>query len=106
MPLPDAEVDREVVGGGEPGHVPPHPLPEPLDVLLRRAGHEHEGGVASVQVGQVADLVGVHRTARAALVWILLHYMQAFEQAGCDELILFPCSADPEQVELLAKVVL
>jgi len=33
-------------------------------------------------------------------------YVQAFEQAGCDELILFPCSADPEQVELLAKVVL
>jgi len=33
-------------------------------------------------------------------------YVQAFAQAGCDELILFPCSADPEQVELLAKVVL
>lgn len=28
----------------------------------------------------------------------------AFEQAGCDELILFPCNPDPEQVELLADV--
>jgi alkanesulfonate monooxygenase SsuD/methylene tetrahydromethanopterin reductase-like flavin-dependent oxidoreductase (luciferase family) len=26
----------------------------------------------------------------------------AFEEAGCDELILFPCSSDPEQVDLLA----
>lgn len=27
----------------------------------------------------------------------------AYEQAGCDELMLFPCSADPEQVQLLAE---
>ena len=33
-------------------------------------------------------------------------YVQGFEQAGCDELILFPCSPDPEQADLLAKVVL
>jgi alkanesulfonate monooxygenase SsuD/methylene tetrahydromethanopterin reductase-like flavin-dependent oxidoreductase (luciferase family) len=29
----------------------------------------------------------------------------AFDEAGCDELILFPCSSDPEQVDLLAEVV-
>ncbi len=29
-------------------------------------------------------------------------YLQAFEAVGCDELILFPSSADPEQVDLLA----
>jgi alkanesulfonate monooxygenase SsuD/methylene tetrahydromethanopterin reductase-like flavin-dependent oxidoreductase (luciferase family) len=28
-----------------------------------------------------------------------------FEDAGCDELILFPCSSDPEQVDLLARAV-
>ncbi|MGH4018363.1 MAG: LLM class flavin-dependent oxidoreductase [Pseudonocardiaceae bacterium] len=28
----------------------------------------------------------------------------AFEAAGCDELILFPCSAEPDQVALLADV--
>ena len=29
-------------------------------------------------------------------------YVAAFENAGCDELILFPCFADSVQVELLA----
>jgi alkanesulfonate monooxygenase SsuD/methylene tetrahydromethanopterin reductase-like flavin-dependent oxidoreductase (luciferase family) len=29
-------------------------------------------------------------------------YLQAFAGVGCDELILFPSSADPEQVDLLA----
>jgi alkanesulfonate monooxygenase SsuD/methylene tetrahydromethanopterin reductase-like flavin-dependent oxidoreductase (luciferase family) len=30
-------------------------------------------------------------------------YVAGFEEAGCDELILFPCSTDPEQVDLLAR---
>jgi alkanesulfonate monooxygenase SsuD/methylene tetrahydromethanopterin reductase-like flavin-dependent oxidoreductase (luciferase family) len=29
-------------------------------------------------------------------------YITAFTEAGCDELFLFPCSSDPEQVDLLA----
>lgn len=29
-------------------------------------------------------------------------YKAAFEQAGCDELLMFPCSSEPEQVDLLA----
>jgi alkanesulfonate monooxygenase SsuD/methylene tetrahydromethanopterin reductase-like flavin-dependent oxidoreductase (luciferase family) len=29
-----------------------------------------------------------------------------FEEAGCDELIMFPCNPDPQQVDLLAGVVL
>lgn len=29
-------------------------------------------------------------------------YLQAFTDAGCDELVLFPCSSDPAQVDLLA----
>ena len=33
-------------------------------------------------------------------------YTEAFEQAGCDELILFPTDPDPGQVDLLADVVL
>jgi hypothetical protein len=28
-------------------------------------------------------------------------YLSAFEQAGADEVICFPASADPEQVDLL-----
>jgi alkanesulfonate monooxygenase SsuD/methylene tetrahydromethanopterin reductase-like flavin-dependent oxidoreductase (luciferase family) len=31
--------------------------------------------------------------------------IQGFEQLGCDEVIFFPCSPDPEQVELLAAAV-
>ena len=33
-------------------------------------------------------------------------YLQAFESVGCDELIFFPSSADPEQVDLLAAAAL
>jgi alkanesulfonate monooxygenase SsuD/methylene tetrahydromethanopterin reductase-like flavin-dependent oxidoreductase (luciferase family) len=33
-------------------------------------------------------------------------YLSAFEQAGIDEVICFPASADPAQVELLAEAVL
>jgi hypothetical protein len=29
-------------------------------------------------------------------------YVQGFEDAGCDELILFPSDPDPDQVDLLA----
>jgi DNA-binding LacI/PurR family transcriptional regulator len=32
-------------------------------------------------------------------------YVDAFRAAGCDELICFPSSADPAQVELLAAAV-
>lgn len=32
-------------------------------------------------------------------------YASAFEQAGCDELIFVPCSAEPDQVNLLAEVI-
>jgi alkanesulfonate monooxygenase SsuD/methylene tetrahydromethanopterin reductase-like flavin-dependent oxidoreductase (luciferase family) len=33
-------------------------------------------------------------------------YIQAFESVGCDELVFFPSSADPEQVDLLAAAAL
>jgi alkanesulfonate monooxygenase SsuD/methylene tetrahydromethanopterin reductase-like flavin-dependent oxidoreductase (luciferase family) len=33
-------------------------------------------------------------------------YVKGFAAAGCDELILFPCSTDPGQVDLLADAVL
>jgi alkanesulfonate monooxygenase SsuD/methylene tetrahydromethanopterin reductase-like flavin-dependent oxidoreductase (luciferase family) len=32
-------------------------------------------------------------------------YLSAFEQAGADEVVCFPCSADPEQVDMLARAV-
>jgi alkanesulfonate monooxygenase SsuD/methylene tetrahydromethanopterin reductase-like flavin-dependent oxidoreductase (luciferase family) len=33
-------------------------------------------------------------------------YVEAFTEAGCDELLLFPCSAEPKQVDLLAEAAL
>lgn len=33
-------------------------------------------------------------------------YLAAYAEAGCDEVICFPASADPEQVELLARAAL
>jgi alkanesulfonate monooxygenase SsuD/methylene tetrahydromethanopterin reductase-like flavin-dependent oxidoreductase (luciferase family) len=33
-------------------------------------------------------------------------YIDAFTEAGCDELVLFPCSPDPDQVNLLADAAL
>jgi alkanesulfonate monooxygenase SsuD/methylene tetrahydromethanopterin reductase-like flavin-dependent oxidoreductase (luciferase family) len=33
-------------------------------------------------------------------------YIQAFEEAGCDELFFMPASSDPDQVDLLAEAAL
>jgi hypothetical protein len=32
-------------------------------------------------------------------------YVQGFADAGCDELVLFPCDPDPGQVDLLADAI-
>ena len=32
-------------------------------------------------------------------------YVAGFKAAGCDELVMFPCSPDPGQVDLLADVI-
>jgi len=32
-------------------------------------------------------------------------HVAGYESAGCDELIIFPTSSDPEQVELLTQAV-
>jgi hypothetical protein len=32
-------------------------------------------------------------------------YVAGFADAGCDELVLFPSGADPEQVDLLADAI-
>ena len=32
-------------------------------------------------------------------------YLAAFEEAGCDELVMFPCSGDPAQADLLGEAV-
>ncbi|MEZ5075851.1 MAG: LLM class flavin-dependent oxidoreductase [Solirubrobacterales bacterium] len=48
---------------------------------------------------QVAGFVAGSAAKDAATVQ---GYLQAFDGAGCDELILFPCASDSDQVDLLA----
>jgi alkanesulfonate monooxygenase SsuD/methylene tetrahydromethanopterin reductase-like flavin-dependent oxidoreductase (luciferase family) len=51
-------------------------------------------------VGEVADMIAGSAATDAATV---NQYVQGFSDAGCDELMLFPCSPDPDQVDLLAE---
>ena len=53
-------------------------------------------------LGEIADMIAGSAATDADTV---KQYVDAFAQAGCDELIFFPSSADPEQVDLLADAV-
>jgi alkanesulfonate monooxygenase SsuD/methylene tetrahydromethanopterin reductase-like flavin-dependent oxidoreductase (luciferase family) len=50
-------------------------------------------------LGEMADQIAESAATDAETV---NQYVSAFEQAGCDELVLFPCGSDPEQATLLA----
>ena len=50
-------------------------------------------------LGEIADMIASSAATDAETV---RGYVAGFTEAGCDELILFPCSPDPEQVDLLA----
>jgi len=50
-------------------------------------------------LGEIADMIASSAATDAETV---RQYVAGFTEAGCDELILFPCSPDPEQVDLLA----
>lgn len=54
-------------------------------------------------LGDMADQIagGAAKDAQTAK-----GYVEAFEAVGCDELIMFPTSSDPDQVDLLAEAVL
>jgi alkanesulfonate monooxygenase SsuD/methylene tetrahydromethanopterin reductase-like flavin-dependent oxidoreductase (luciferase family) len=53
-------------------------------------------------LGEVADMIAGSAATDADTV---KGYVDAFAEAGCDELVLFPCDPDPEQVDLLADAV-
>lgn len=53
-------------------------------------------------IGPAASQISAGAAVSADMV---RSYAAAFEQAGCDELIFMPCSAEPEQVRLLADVI-
>ena len=52
------------------------------------------------------ELAGMIASSAATDEATVKAYRDAFEQAGCDELIFFPTSTAPEQVDLLAEAVL
>jgi alkanesulfonate monooxygenase SsuD/methylene tetrahydromethanopterin reductase-like flavin-dependent oxidoreductase (luciferase family) len=54
-------------------------------------------------LGEYADMIASGAATDAETV---KQYVQGFAAAGCDELVLFPCSPDPAQVDLLADAVL
>jgi alkanesulfonate monooxygenase SsuD/methylene tetrahydromethanopterin reductase-like flavin-dependent oxidoreductase (luciferase family) len=77
------------------------------------SGHEYgvAGGIGPDVTADPPDLllggsvdVAFKRAARYGVGWILGGGTpDAFADAGCDELLMFPCFADPNQVELLGE---
>jgi alkanesulfonate monooxygenase SsuD/methylene tetrahydromethanopterin reductase-like flavin-dependent oxidoreductase (luciferase family) len=53
-------------------------------------------------LGEYAGTIAASAATDAATV---NQYVQGFTDAGCDELVLFPCDPDPEQVDLLAAAI-
>jgi alkanesulfonate monooxygenase SsuD/methylene tetrahydromethanopterin reductase-like flavin-dependent oxidoreductase (luciferase family) len=53
-------------------------------------------------LGEYADMIAASAATDAETV---AQYVQGFADAGCDELVLFPSSTDPDQVDLLADAV-
>jgi alkanesulfonate monooxygenase SsuD/methylene tetrahydromethanopterin reductase-like flavin-dependent oxidoreductase (luciferase family) len=51
------------------------------------------------------ELAGMIAASAATDPETVKGYLSAFEAAGCDELIMFPCSGDPAQADLLGEAV-
>jgi alkanesulfonate monooxygenase SsuD/methylene tetrahydromethanopterin reductase-like flavin-dependent oxidoreductase (luciferase family) len=49
------------------------------------------------------DLSGMIAGSAAKDADTVKGYLSAFENAGCDELVIFPCSSEPAQVQMLAE---
>ncbi|HEX7060068.1 MAG TPA: LLM class flavin-dependent oxidoreductase [Solirubrobacterales bacterium] len=52
--------------------------------------------------GEIAEMIAKSVALDAEAIQ---RYLVAYEEAGCDELVLCPCSSDPEQADLLADAV-
>jgi len=114
--------DGWIMGGGTP--VQFRPATEKLETAWRAAGRDGEprkralayfslGADAEEQaqrsVGHYYTWLGDYADQIVASVATdeetVRQYVQAFNEVGCDELLLFPSSSDPEQVDLLAAAV-
>jgi alkanesulfonate monooxygenase SsuD/methylene tetrahydromethanopterin reductase-like flavin-dependent oxidoreductase (luciferase family) len=114
--------DGWIMGGGGPDAFA-QTLPR-LDAAWRAAGREGEPRKAALGyyslganaeqeaqrylgdyysfLGEIADMIVAGALTDAES---LQQYVRAYSDAGCDELLLFPSSPDPEQVDLLADAV-
>ena len=79
----------------------PRTVVQPYYALGNRATHAVESCLRDYygSYGNYADTVVAQAATDAETV---RKNVQAFAQAGCDELIFFPCDPDPDQVDLLA----
>jgi alkanesulfonate monooxygenase SsuD/methylene tetrahydromethanopterin reductase-like flavin-dependent oxidoreductase (luciferase family) len=115
--------DGWIAGGGQPEYFPP--ALEKLEAAWREAGRDGEPRKLSLAyfsldddpesqarktigdyyafAGDYAEMVvaGVAKGEDA-----VKERIRAFDDVGCDELIMFPASSDPEQVDRLAAAVL
>ena len=57
--------------------------------------HSYYGAMGEDTAGAIVESVATEEDTVAG-------YAQAFEEAGADEIMFFPCSTDVEQVDLLA----
>jgi alkanesulfonate monooxygenase SsuD/methylene tetrahydromethanopterin reductase-like flavin-dependent oxidoreductase (luciferase family) len=55
--------------------------------------------------GFLGDIAGMIAGSAATDADTVRQYVKGFSDAGCDELVLFPCSTDPGQVDLLADAI-
>jgi hypothetical protein len=53
----------------------------------------------------LGEIAGMIASAAATDATTVKQYVQAFSDAGCDELVLFSCDPDPAQVDLLAEAI-
>jgi alkanesulfonate monooxygenase SsuD/methylene tetrahydromethanopterin reductase-like flavin-dependent oxidoreductase (luciferase family) len=53
--------------------------------------------------GFLGDVAGMVADSAAKDAETVRRYVQAFDDAGCDELVFMPCDPDPGQVDLLAQ---
>jgi alkanesulfonate monooxygenase SsuD/methylene tetrahydromethanopterin reductase-like flavin-dependent oxidoreductase (luciferase family) len=115
--------DGWIAGGGPPDYFPP--AAEKLEAAWREAGREGEPRKMSLTyfsldddpeaqtrrtIGDYYAFAGDYRemivegTAKGEDS--VKERVRAFEAVGCDELIMFPASSNPEQVDRLAAAVL
>jgi alkanesulfonate monooxygenase SsuD/methylene tetrahydromethanopterin reductase-like flavin-dependent oxidoreductase (luciferase family) len=115
--------DGYMMGGGPPEYFPS--VVEKLDAAWREAGREGDPRKLSLtyfalgddpeadtvaSIGHYYEFAGEYRdmaiSGTAKGPDEIRERVRGFEGAGCDELIMFPASADPTHVDELAQIVL